>query len=77
MPFPGSALFDEVIANGQLDRNFDPDGMKWTRSILNHGPVSGEALEGMRQLAWLTVNRLEYVDYKLGHRVMHLRSGSP
>lgn len=72
MPFPGSVLFDEAVARGQLPRDFDPDAMKWTRSILEGTPVSREALEGMRQLAWLTVNRTEYVDYKLGHRVTRL-----
>jgi hypothetical protein len=30
---------------------------------------SADALESMRQLAWLTVNRSDFVDYKLGHRV--------
>ena len=73
VPFPGTVLFDEVIANGQLDPSFDPDDMKWTKSILRESEVSVEALEGMRQLAWLTVNRSDYVDYKLGQRVTKLR----
>ena len=72
MPFPGTMMYDTVIANGQLDPDFDPDSMKWTKSILKNTPVSAEALEGMRQLAWLTVNRSEFVDYKIGHRVTEL-----
>ncbi len=75
MPFPGSELFEEAIAGGQLPRDFDPDVMKWTRAVLRHTPVSRETLEAMRQLAFLAVNRSEYVDYKLGHRVTRLVGG--
>jgi radical SAM superfamily enzyme YgiQ (UPF0313 family) len=69
MPFPGTALYDTVIKNGQLDKDFDPDGMKWTKSILKNTAVSADALSKMRQLAWLTVNRSDFVDYKIGQRV--------
>ena len=72
IPFPGTALYDTVVANGQLDADFDPDGMKWTHSILKNTPVSAEALESIRQLAWLLVNRSDFVDYKLDHRVTEL-----
>ncbi len=69
MPFPGTVLYDMVIDSGQLNADFDPDGMKWTKSILKNTAVSADALESMRQLAWLTVNRSDFVDYKIGHRV--------
>jgi radical SAM superfamily enzyme YgiQ (UPF0313 family) len=69
VPFPGSTLFDMVIANGQLDPNFDPDQMRWTRSILKNLALSSDALESIRQLAWLTVNRTDYVGYKVQMRV--------
>lgn len=65
VPFPGSALFDTVIANGQLDPAFDTDKMRWTKSILKNLAISPEALESIRQLAWLMVNRAEYVGYKV------------
>lgn len=69
VPFPGTILYDTVVANGQLDRNFDTDQMKWTKSILKGIAVPAETLEHLRQLAWLTVNRTEFVSYKIGMRV--------
>jgi radical SAM superfamily enzyme YgiQ (UPF0313 family) len=69
VPFPGTKLFDMVIKSGQLDPNFDPDQMKWTRSILSGLAVPSETLEHMRQLAWLLVNRPDYTSYKINMRV--------
>jgi anaerobic magnesium-protoporphyrin IX monomethyl ester cyclase len=64
VPFPGTTLFDYVIANGQLDPDFDTDTLRWTKSVLKNLSMSIETLEGIRQTAFLTVNRSEYVDYK-------------
>jgi len=64
IPFPGSVLFDWVIANGQLDPDFDTDRMRWTKSIMKNLAVSSEALECIRETAWLTVNRPSYVEHK-------------
>jgi radical SAM superfamily enzyme YgiQ (UPF0313 family) len=69
VPFPGTDLYDQVIASGQLDPNFDTDQMKWTKSTLKGLAVPAETLEYMRQLAWLTVNRSSFVGYKIGMRV--------
>lgn len=69
VPFPGTRVYDMCIEMGMLDPDFDTDAMKWTKSSLKNTPVSPEALEYMRQLAWLTVNRREFVDYKIGQRV--------
>jgi anaerobic magnesium-protoporphyrin IX monomethyl ester cyclase len=69
VPFPGTLLYDMVVERGQLDPNFDTDQMKWTRSILKNIAIPAETLEQMRQLAWLTVNRSEFVDYKINMRV--------
>jgi anaerobic magnesium-protoporphyrin IX monomethyl ester cyclase len=70
VPFPGSALFETVISNGQLDRDFDTNRLRWTTSILRNTPVPSEALEYIRQVAWLTTNPREYVEYKLGMQVV-------
>ena len=64
VPFPGTTLFDWVMANGQLDPDFDTDSMRWTNSIIKNLAVSRETLEEIRQNAWLTVNRPEYVEHK-------------
>jgi anaerobic magnesium-protoporphyrin IX monomethyl ester cyclase len=69
VPFPGTMLYDMVVANGQLDPNFNTDQMKWTKSILKGLAVPPDTLEHVRQLAWLTVNRTEFVDYKIKMRV--------
>ena len=43
--------------------------MRWTKSILQNLAMPAETLERLRQLAWLTVNRTEYVNYKIRQRV--------
>jgi radical SAM superfamily enzyme YgiQ (UPF0313 family) len=69
VPFPGTLLYDMVIENGQLDPNFDTDQMKWTKSIMKNLAVPAETLEHLRQLAWLTVNRSDFVNNRIGMRV--------
>lgn len=69
VPFPGSRLYDMAIAEGHLDAEFDPDTMRWTRSIMRNLAMPTDSLERIRQLAWLTVNRSDYVAYKIGQRV--------
>jgi radical SAM superfamily enzyme YgiQ (UPF0313 family) len=69
VPFPGTLIYDMCVANGQLDPDFDTDTMKWTKSILKNLAVPAESLEHMRQLAWLTVNRTDFVNYKINMRV--------
>ena len=64
VPFPGTALFEQVIASGQLNPDFDTDQMRWTKSILKNLAVPAEGLECIRQTAWLTVNRPDYVAHK-------------
>lgn len=64
VPFPGTALFDMAIRDGYLDANFDPDAMRWTKSIMRNLAMEPDALEHVRHLAWMTVNRPDYVDYK-------------
>jgi hypothetical protein len=58
-----------AIENGHLDAEFDPDTMRWTRSIMRNLAMPTDSLERIRQLAWLTVNRSDYVDYKMRQRV--------
>jgi len=66
VPFPGSALFEMAVRNGHIDRDFDPDALRWTRSIMRNLKIDTATLEHLRQLAWLLVNRSEYVSYKRG-----------
>lgn len=64
VPFPGSALFEIAVRDGHIDRDFDPDEMRWTKSIMRNMRVDPSTLEHLRQLAWLLVNRTDYVRYK-------------
>ncbi len=75
VPFPGTEVYDQVLASGQLDPNFNTDQMKWTKSMLEGLCMPAESLEYLRQMAWLTVNRTEWVEYKIGQRVMAPREG--
>jgi anaerobic magnesium-protoporphyrin IX monomethyl ester cyclase len=77
VPFPGTKLYDMVIDSGQLDSDFNPDQMKWTKSMLKNLAVPAETLEHLRQLAWLTVNRQDFVQYKVGMRVNEPRRELP
>ncbi len=77
VPFPGTRLYDMVIANGQLDPDFDTDTMKWTKSILKGLAVPADTLEHLRQLAWLTVNSTDFVNYKIGMRVKQPELNAP
>jgi len=43
--------------------------MKWTKSTLKGLAVPADTLEHLRQLAWLTVNSTDFVNYKINMRV--------
>jgi anaerobic magnesium-protoporphyrin IX monomethyl ester cyclase len=66
VPFPGSALFNNAIRDGHLDSDFNTDEMRWTKSIMRNMLMDPTTLEHVRQLAWLLVNRPDYVKYKRG-----------
>jgi anaerobic magnesium-protoporphyrin IX monomethyl ester cyclase len=66
VPFPGSDLFMQAVRDGHIDKDFDPDELRWTKSIMRGLNIDTEALEHLRQLAWLLVNRSDYVRYKRG-----------
>lgn len=77
VPFPGTEIYDMVLRTGQLEPDFDTDNMKWTKSILKGLAVPADTLEHLRQLAWLTVNRPSYVDYKINMRVAAPQDSQP
>jgi anaerobic magnesium-protoporphyrin IX monomethyl ester cyclase len=77
VPFPGSMLFDLAIRDGFLDADFDPDAMRWTKSIMRNLALEPDALEHVRHVAWLAVNRPEYVDYKKGMTMTEAHEAPP
>jgi anaerobic magnesium-protoporphyrin IX monomethyl ester cyclase len=66
VPFPGSALFEMAVRENYLDPDFDPDLMRWTKTIMRNLAMDADTLERVRDLAWFIVNRPDYVDYKIG-----------
>ena len=48
--------------------NSIPTTVRWTKSVLRNLGIYGR-YAGDRQLAWLTVNRQDFVDYKMAMRV--------
>jgi anaerobic magnesium-protoporphyrin IX monomethyl ester cyclase len=76
IPYPGCKLFDDAIANGQLDADFDPDIMKWTNPVLKNTAISAAELMEIRRQAWVSCNRPEYIAYKTGMNVEKLASAA-
>jgi radical SAM superfamily enzyme YgiQ (UPF0313 family) len=64
VPFPGSMLFQTAVRDGHITADFNPDEMRWTKSIMKNLKIDPTALEHIRQLAWLLVNRSDYAQYK-------------
>ena len=40
--------------------------MKWTKSAMQNTVINNDELTEIRRNAWLTVNRPEYIKYKIG-----------
>ena len=60
MPLPGTPMFDEVIANGQLPKNYNIDKMQWTRANMINTSVAPKKLEEIRQKAWEDCNLSDF-----------------
>lgn len=65
IPFPGSKLFQIAVANGYLDKNFDPDTMNWKNAVMKNTVVSPERIIELRDWAWREVNTEEHVAMRL------------
>jgi radical SAM superfamily enzyme YgiQ (UPF0313 family) len=56
-PFPGTALFDECIANGQLSSSWHWDDLGWSKSSpFKHPAVDKDLLKYCWGLAWRLLN---------------------
>jgi radical SAM superfamily enzyme YgiQ (UPF0313 family) len=69
MPLPGTAIFDWALAEGKVDRDFDPDMMNWTVANMKNTPVPADDIEALRARAWREINDSDWVKYKLGMNV--------
>ncbi|MFQ6031270.1 MAG: B12-binding domain-containing radical SAM protein, partial [Dehalococcoidia bacterium] len=64
VPFPGTTLFDMALREGHLSPDFNPDDMRWTKSVFQNTPVSADTLEHVRTLAWKLINQPQFVQGK-------------
>ena len=62
MPLPGTPMFDEVMENGQLRKNYNIDRMQWTKANMINTSVPPEKLEKIRQKAWEECNLDDFKD---------------
>ena len=69
IPFPGSQLYNYAISHGHLFPDFDPDSMNWHKPVMKNTVVSPERILELREWAWRTVNRQEYVAERLKQNI--------
>ena len=75
MPLPGTPMFDEVIANGQLPKDYNIDKMQWTRANMINTSVPPERLEEIRQKAWEDCNLADFKKNRKGWVVADKNTG--
>jgi radical SAM superfamily enzyme YgiQ (UPF0313 family) len=56
IPLPGTALHQEAIDKGYLDRDFDPDTFNWRHASMKNTTVPPESLEEIHRTAWEALN---------------------
>jgi len=64
MPLPGTPMFDDVIRDGKLPKDFNPDRMHWQKANMINTPVPPKELEKIRDEAWQELNKPEFTNYK-------------
>lgn len=64
MPLPGTQLFDYAIENNHLDADFNPDRMHWQKANMKNTIVPAKELEDLRDEAWSTMNKKDFIQYK-------------
>lgn len=69
-PFPGTLLFEESIANGQLPRNWHWDELGWSKgSPFLHPVIDKNLLKYCWSLVWKLLNRESRIDEITGQLV--------
>ncbi len=72
IPFPGSQLYDMAIAEGYLDRDFDPDSMNFVNAVMYNTTVPPERIVELRDRAWREMNPKEYVEERIRARAENI-----
>ena len=71
IPFPGSKLYETAIKEGYLSPDFNSDSMNWQNPIMKNTAVPPERILELREWAWRTVNRPEYVQARLKKNIVN------
>ena len=61
---PGTPLFTQATSKGYLPKDYDPDKMHWQKANMKNTIIPPEELEEIRNEAWQSINRGNYVNYK-------------
>ena len=64
VPLPGTTLYDQVVAEGLLKEDFDPDAMNIHRANMTGALIPREELEEIRHRAWDEINTDTYKNSK-------------
>jgi anaerobic magnesium-protoporphyrin IX monomethyl ester cyclase len=64
VPLPGTTLYDQVVADGLLKEDFDPDTMNIHRANMTGALIPRQELEEIRHRAWDEINTTSYKNSK-------------
>lgn len=62
-PFPGTVIFEETLANGQLPKSWHWNELGWSKgSVFNNMPIDPQTLKYSWSLVWKLLNRNDRVE---------------
>ena len=75
MPLPGTPMFDEVMRNGQLPKDYNIDRMQWTKANMINTSIPPNKLEELRQKAWEDCNLSEHILNRKSWQISDVNTG--
>ena len=56
VPYPGSKLFEQAVAGGYIDRDFDPDKLVWLYPTMKNTIIHPDVLRYVNKICWMLLN---------------------
>ena len=75
MPLPGTPMFDEVMRNGQLPKDYNIDRMQWTKANMINTSIPPNKLEELRQQAWEDCNLSDHIKNRKNWQINDTNTG--
>ena len=75
MPLPGTPMFDEVMRNGQLPKDYNIDRMQWTKANMINTSIPPNKLEELRQKAWEDCNLSDHIKNRKNWQISDMNTG--